>query len=91
MWTNREIFHDFLVERLLPEERIVRQIMNINAVRCKLRKLANKEKAKVHRGFFKNGPGQYGEGDVFLGITVPVLRKLAKECRRASLATLFCC
>ncbi len=46
-----------------------------------LRKLADKEKARILQGFFKTGKGQYGEGDVFWGISVPDLRKIARESR----------
>jgi 3-methyladenine DNA glycosylase AlkD len=48
-------------------------------IQQKLRKLGDEERAKASQRFFKTGPGEYGEGDVFLGISVPKLRKLAKE------------
>ena len=42
--------------------------------------------------FFKTGPGQYGEGDKFLGIKVPVTREVVKQCwKEASLAELDEC
>lgn len=42
-----------------------------------IKKKANSQKAKLLQGFFKTGKSEYGEGDVFLGITVPEIRKIA--------------
>lgn len=42
-----------------------------------VKKLENKKKAKALAGFFKTGEGEYGFGDVFLGIPVPESRKIA--------------
>ena len=44
-----------------------------------LRQKTNPEKAKLLAGFFKTGKGQYGEGDVFLGIVVPIQREISKR------------
>jgi 3-methyladenine DNA glycosylase AlkD len=41
--------------------------------------VADPARAKASQWFFKTGPGQYGEGDRFLGLTVPALRTLARE------------
>jgi len=53
--------------------------MSVKEIQKKLKSLGNKEKTRKHQRFFKTGPGEYGEGDIFVGVTVPELRKLAKE------------
>lgn len=49
--------------------------------RRRLRSFASRERAEVSRGFFRTGAGEYGEGDQFLGVTVPNLRIVTREFR----------
>lgn len=41
--------------------------------------LKNPEKIKIFQRFFKTGKGEYGEGDIFLGLNVPTEKELAKK------------
>ena len=60
--------------------------MTAQKIQKHLRRFASKDKAKLLQGFFKTGPGQYGEGDKFLGVMVPNIRKTVKEFSEAPLA-----
>ena len=51
--------------------------MSLEKLRNDLQKAKNKEKSLIYQKFFKTGKGEYGEGDVFLGLTVPQSRKIA--------------
>jgi len=59
--------------------------MNLKEIRREMTSLGDPQKAAHAQGFFKTGKGQYGEGDVFLGIRVPETRKMARKYRELSL------
>jgi 3-methyladenine DNA glycosylase AlkD len=56
--------------------------MTLMTIHARLQRLGNAEKAGLLRRFFKTGPGEYGAGDQFLGVTVPELRQVAREFQR---------
>jgi len=53
-----------------------------------LKKKSGKKRAEASAWFFKTGKGEYGEGDIFWGLTVPEQRTIAKQYSDASLTTI---
>lgn len=62
--------------------------MTVTTVQQLLRHHARKSRARIVSRFFKTGKGEYGEGDVFIGVTMPDARKVARECLLLSRAEL---
>lgn len=60
--------------------------MKATDIQKELKNAADPEKAKLLMGYFKTGPGQYGEGDVFRGVMMPVQRGIAKKNAAAPLS-----
>lgn len=52
---------------------------NLLEIKKELNNAADPEKAKILQRFFKTAPGEYGHGDIFLGIIVPIQRKIASK------------
>ena len=59
--------------------------MTLKQIEATLRQLGNPETASFLAGYFKTGPGQYGFGDVFVGVKVPAMRKLARDFKAQAL------
>ncbi len=54
-------------------------------LKADLKKIATPKKAKASLWFFKTGKGEYGEGDKFIGVSVPEQRKIASKYKNLSL------
>lgn len=54
------------------------------ALRTKLRAAADPSSVAILQRFFKTGRGEYAEGDVFLGVRVPALRSICRDCGAVS-------
>jgi 3-methyladenine DNA glycosylase AlkD len=55
------------------------QTSSVAEIRRQLRASADPRRAEASRWFFKTGPGEYGEGDRFLGLSAPMLQRFARE------------
>jgi 3-methyladenine DNA glycosylase AlkD len=55
--------------------------VNLVSSRQFIQRCASPQKAKILQSFFKTGKGQYGEGDIFIGVIVPDIRKAAQRFR----------
>ena len=53
--------------------------MHARELQSRLRALGNAKDAAFLATFFRTGPGEYGEGDLFIGARVPAIRKVAQE------------
>ena len=88
-YAAEEYHQDYLVRNpdgychLSPE--IMKSAALYSQIIKELRKLSDEEKKIVLPRFFKTGKGEYGEGDRFIGVTVPNTRKIARQFKDVSL------
>lgn len=61
--------------------------MSVAEITAYLHSLADPERARHAQRYFKTRPGEYGEGDLFLGLRVPIVRQAVRKYSNASLQT----
>ena len=57
----------------------------IDLIKKEIQEFADKKQAEILQKIFKTEKGEYGEGDIFLGVKVPVQRKIARKYSRIGL------
>jgi 3-methyladenine DNA glycosylase AlkD len=60
-------------------------VTTASEIEARLHEIGDPEHARFVAGYFRTGPGEYGEGDRFLGIRIPALRTLVREYRGVSI------
>lgn len=63
--------------------------MKVRDLQAELGKLANAQRKAISQTFFKTGKGDYAEGDQFIGVSVPDIRKTVKNFRELALSDVF--
>jgi len=64
-------------------------LLTAASIREELAAVASRDDSKFLSGFFKTGPGQYGEGDLFIGVRVPDTRAIARRYRDLPLEEVY--
>ena len=79
-WSEMPTPHFLPIVNLLRQGFSIEQEPSVAAsLKTALAAMGDPQRARVQQRFFKTGPGEYAEGDLFLGIKVPELRKLARR------------
>lgn len=87
--TRRSNFKNSVDYETMDKDKIPIKKVNLKEILSRVRSLGDPKRARDLQRFFKTGPGEYGEGDVFLGLHVPEIRKLAKEYQALSLSIII--
>ena len=61
---------------------------DVKAIKEALHAHKSTERAQLNQRYFKTGPGDYGEGDIFIGVRMGPLRSVAKRFQEASFSAI---